>query len=199
MLTQGPVVGRLFDNYGPRWLLLVGTVLHALGLFMISLCERYYHFILAQSICSATGASLLFFTGATSVSTWFVRHRALALGITVAGSSLGGVIFPIMVHRLVPRIGFSWTMRACAFLVLALSVFANFVVTSRLQHFSKNFRIGDYLRPLSEGPFGAFTLAYFLFYLGFFVPYNFIILEAERYGMSSGLSAYLIPIMNAGG
>lgn len=166
---------------------------------MISLCGKYYQFILAQSICSATGASLLFFTGTTSVSTWFIRHRALALGITVAGSSLGGVVFPIMVHRLVPSIGFSWTMRACAFVVLALSLFANFVVTSRLQHSSKSFRIGDYWRPLSEGPFATFTFAYFLFYLGFFVPYNFIILEAERYGMSSGLSAYLIPIMNAGG
>lgn len=166
---------------------------------MISLCAKYYQFILAQSVCSATGASLLFFTAATSVSTWFVRHRALALGITVAGSSLGGVIFPIMVHRLVPQIGFAWTMRACAFLVLALSVFANFVVTSRLHHSSKAFRISDYWRPLREGPFGTFTFAYFLFYLGFFVPYNFIILEAERYGMSSDLSAYLIPIMNAGG
>lgn len=192
-------MGRLFDNYGPRWLLLGGTVLHPFGLFMVSLCTRYYQFILAQSICSAAGASLLFFTGATAVSTWFVRHRALALGLTVAGSSLGGVVFPVMVHRLVPQIGFPWTVRSCAFLILALCVFANFTVTSRLRHSPKTFRLSDYWRPLREGPFATFTFAYFLFYLGFFVPYNFIILEAERYGMSPGLSAFLVPIMNAGG
>ncbi|KAK2601903.1 hypothetical protein QQS21_004590 [Conoideocrella luteorostrata] len=199
MFIWGPVVGKLFDNYGPRWLLVIGTLMHVFGLMMVSLCTTYYQFILAQSICSATGASILFFAGVTAVSTWFVRHRALALGITVAGSSLGGVIFPIMVNHLNPRIGFPWTMRICAFLILGLCIFANFTVKSRLQHSPKPVNLDDYWRPLREAPFATFTLGYFLFYLGFFVPYNFVILEAERYGMSQSLAAYLVPILNAGG
>lgn len=166
---------------------------------MVSLCTQYYQFILAQSICSATGASILFFTGLTAVSTWFVRHRALALGITVAGSSLGGIVFPIMVDHLNSSIGFPWTMRTCAFLILACCIFANFTVRSRLHHSPKPLNLDDYWRPLRETPFSTFTFGYFLFYLGFFVPYNFIILEAKRYGMSPGLASYLVPILNAGG
>ncbi|KAH8889987.1 monocarboxylate permease-like protein-like protein [Thozetella sp. PMI_491] len=195
----GPIVGNLFDNYGPRWLLIVGTFLHVFGLMMVSLCTQYYQFILAQSICSATGASILFFAGLTAVSTWFVRHRALALGITVAGSSLGGIVFPIMVEHLNAKVGFAWTIRICAFLILALCLFANFTVQSRLRHTPKPINIRDYWQPFREAPFATFALGYFLFYLGFFIPYNFIILEAERYGMSSSLAGYLVPVLNAGG
>lgn len=34
---QGPVWGKLYDNYGPRYLLLVGSFLHVFGLMMASL------------------------------------------------------------------------------------------------------------------------------------------------------------------
>jgi MFS family permease len=177
----------------------IGTLLHVFGLMMVSLCTEYYQFILAQSVCSATGASFLFFAGVTAVATWFERHRALALGITVAGSSLGGVILPIMVDHLNNEVGFPWTMRICAFLFLALLILANVTVKSRLPHSPKPFYIMDYIRPLRDIPLLAFIFGYFLFYFGFFVPYNFIILEAERYGMSPSLAKYMVPILNAGG
>jgi MFS family permease len=178
-------------------LLLVGTFLHVFGLMMVSLCTEYYQFILAQSICSSTGASCIFFAGVTSVATWFQHRRALALGITVSGSSLGGVIFPIMVDHLTGEVGFGWTMRICAFLILGLLIFANVTVKSRLHHTPKPVRLTDYVRPLRELPFVALCIGSFLFYLGIFLPFNFIILEAQRYGMSPGLAAYMVPVINA--
>ena len=48
MFFFGPVIGKIYDNYGPRWLLLVGSILEVLGLMMTSLCTEYYQFILAQ-------------------------------------------------------------------------------------------------------------------------------------------------------
>ncbi|TKA61019.1 hypothetical protein B0A55_11444, partial [Friedmanniomyces simplex] len=48
MFARGPVIGKLYDNYGPRWLLLAGTFLHVFGLMMTSLASEYYQFILAQ-------------------------------------------------------------------------------------------------------------------------------------------------------
>ena len=38
----------------------------------------------------------------------------------VAGSSLSGVIFPIMLSRLFEEIGFPWTIRTFAFVIFAL-------------------------------------------------------------------------------
>lgn len=48
MFFFGPVIGKLYDNYGPRYLLLVGSFLEVFGIMMMSLCKEYYQFILAQ-------------------------------------------------------------------------------------------------------------------------------------------------------
>lgn len=106
MFFGGAFVGLAYDRFGPRYLLMIGTFLHVFGLMMISLSTEYYQFILAQGICSPIGASMLFFATVTSTMTWFFKWRALAFGIVAAGSSLGGVILPIMVAQLIPQIGF---------------------------------------------------------------------------------------------
>jgi hypothetical protein len=58
---QGPVAGKLVDNYGPRWPILAGSFLHIFGLMMTSISKEYYQFFLAQAVCSAIGCSFLFY------------------------------------------------------------------------------------------------------------------------------------------
>lgn len=136
-------MGPLFDIFGPRWLLIVGTVATVLGLMMLSICKEYYQFFLAQGILTAMGVSLTyhrplwktnwsFQTGVMSVNTWFLRRRGLAMGITASGASLGGVIFPLMLKRLFNSVGFSWGVRIESFLTLGLLIIANNLVKSRL-------------------------------------------------------------------
>ena len=63
MFLGGPFVGKAFDQYGPKWLLLIGSFLHVFGLMMASLSTEYYQFILSQGICSPIGASMVFYPG----------------------------------------------------------------------------------------------------------------------------------------
>ncbi|KAE8163631.1 major facilitator superfamily domain-containing protein [Aspergillus tamarii] len=197
MFFGGPIVGVFFDNFGPRWILIAGTFFHVFGLMMVSISKEYYQFILAQGVCSPIGTSAIFHGCLTSVSTWFRQRRALALGVTTCGSSVGGVIFPIMVARLIPIVGFGWTMRICGFLGLGLLIIANLTVQSRLQHHRKPFRPLDFVRPLRELPFVLTTAGTFFVYWGLFLPFAFIPTQAERYGMSAYMASYLIPILNA--
>ncbi|KAJ4172013.1 hypothetical protein NW754_007611 [Fusarium falciforme] len=48
LFALGPIVGILFDKYGPRPLIVGGTLLHVFGLMMASLAKTYYQFILSQ-------------------------------------------------------------------------------------------------------------------------------------------------------
>ena len=189
--------GILFDRYGPRQQMLIGSFLHVFGLMMTSISSEYYQFFLAQSVCSSIGASALLYSAMNSVSTWFMKKRSTAIGVTMSGTSVGGIIFPIMVAKLVPKIGFPWTIRAVAFMVLGLLAIANFTVTSRLQKVAKHLTMHDLLSPWEEPTFLIFAVATFIFAFGTFLPYNFLILQAESVGMSPALSAYLIPILNA--
>ena len=68
MLFGGAFVGNIFDNYGARYLLLVGTFLHVFGLMMTSISTEYYQFLLSQAICSPIGASMVFYPAFTCVS-----------------------------------------------------------------------------------------------------------------------------------
>ena len=60
MNVMGPIVGMLYDNYGPRYLLIGGSLLHVFGLMMASLGDKYYQLLLAQGVCSAIGVSAVF-------------------------------------------------------------------------------------------------------------------------------------------
>ncbi|PQE29566.1 major facilitator superfamily transporter protein [Rutstroemia sp. NJR-2017a BBW] len=120
----GPFVGAIYDHYGPRWLLIIGTFLHIFGIMMASLGTEYYQILLAQGVCSPIGVASIFQPAVTCVVGWFNEKRGAALGILFTGSSIGGVIFPILVSHLITEVGFGWAMRICAFLMLFLLIIA---------------------------------------------------------------------------
>jgi MFS family permease len=203
------------DELGPRIPILLGSFLHIFGLMMTSISTEYYQFFLAQSVCSGLGCCFLFYPG-TSVSkptlenpvlhlfalvlaacgTWFLRHRALAFGIMLSGSSIGGVVLPIMVQHLIPKIGFGWAMRAVAFTFLGLLIIANLTVKSHLPPARRPFHFMELVKPFMERPFLLLALAAFFIYFGGFLPFNFLIVQGEASGMSTNLASYLVPILN---
>jgi MFS family permease len=133
---------------------------------MASISTKYYQFILSQGVCSALGASMIFYPSMSAVTTWFFRRRALALGITASGSSLGGVIFPIMVERLIPEVGFPWTMRICAFLILGIMILCNLTVVSRIPPRPRPVRPRDFVVPFKEATFSLLAFGTFLEWMG---------------------------------
>ncbi|KAF7597125.1 hypothetical protein BBP40_009463 [Aspergillus hancockii] len=197
MFAGGPIIGRIYDTYGPRYIILTGTLFHVFGLMMTSLCKEYYQIILAQGICSAIGISCLFSPSTNCVITWFHKKRAFAIGIVAGGSSLGGVIFPIMVNHLVREVGFGWAFRISAFVILGMLVFGNLTLRSRLPPSPRDLSFVQYFAPLRERAYFLTTVGSFLFYLGMFLPINYIQYQAVTYGMSESLAEYLIPILNA--
>lgn len=196
MFFGGPIFGKVFDNYGPRYLLLGGTFFHVFGLMMTSLSHEYYQFLLAQGICSALGASAIFYAAMSSTGTWFHRRRALAFGVMASGSSIGGVIYPIMITQLIPEIGFAWTMRAAAFMILGMLVIANLTIKSRLEPIPRPVVLMEFIRPLSEPTFLLVCFGAFFFFFGTFLPFDYLILQAQSDGMSTHLSNYLLAMLN---
>lgn len=190
-------MGRLFDSYGPRWILVVGTIVYSFGLMVTSLSSQYYQFILSQGIVLALGASAVFNCATNSVITWFFKRRATALGIMVSGSSLGGVVLPIMMEKLIPKIGFPWTIRILGFMFLALCGISCVTIKSRLPPHPKPLRLSDYVAPFKEPKFTIVVIASFFLFWGLFLPFNYLILQAQDAGIDPTLVPYILPILNA--
>ena len=117
--------------------------MHAFGVFMASLATKYYQFILSQGLCSGIGTAMLFYPSVTCTMTWFREKRGVAVGLAASGSGIGGVIFPLIVREMIDDVGFGWTMRTCAFLILFLGTIASLVTTSRLPPTPKKATLDD--------------------------------------------------------
>lgn len=189
--------GRLYDAYGPRYLLITGTIIYCFGLMMTSLSTQYYQFFLSQSVVAAAASGAIFNAAMSSVITWFFKKRGAALGIIASGSSLGGVCLPIMMNHLIERLGFPWTMRIIAFMFLGMCGIASVTIKSRLPPRPKPFNIKDYTKPFKEPAMALTMFASFLFFWGMFLPFSYITLQAESAGMDPSLAQYLLPILNA--
>jgi MFS family permease len=197
MVFCSALFGRLFDTYGPKYLLWCGTLAYVFGLMMVSLSKEYYQFFLAQSIVASIGSSAVFNASMSSLVTWFFRRRAAAFGIMVSGSSLGGVVLPIMMDKMINSVGFPWMMRTMAFMFLVLLGVACFTVKSRLPPRPRPFVFMEYISGLREIPILITVIGFFLFMWGMFLPFNYVLLQAQAAGMSQTLIPYLLPILNA--
>lgn len=80
------------------------------------------------------GLGMTFLPSLSIVSHHFRRRRALAIGIVSSGSSVGGIVFPIMLNRLFqsPHVGFANGVRASGAVVGSLLLLGNCLMRTRL-------------------------------------------------------------------
>jgi MFS family permease len=130
------------------------------------------------------------------VSTWFLHKRGIAYGLTVSGSSLGGVIFPILMDHLIREIGFPWAMRTAAFMILAFLSLSIVLVRARTQPIPKPVKAKDFVHALGDKAYMWLAIGASMFIFGFFIPVSFVIVEAIHGGMSPDLASYLVSMLN---
>lgn len=78
-----------------------------------------------------------------------------------------------------------------------LLIVANMTVMSRLRPIRSPVRLSQFMAPFREYSFGLVCLGSFLFCSGMFLPFNFIGIQAEAFGMSVANAGYLVVVLNA--
>ena len=132
MWALGPLYGRILDTYGPAPVLYPCSFLCVFSLCMTSLADQYYQIFLAQGLGFGIGAGGVFSAAMVCVGQWFVKRRGLALGLASCGSSMGGVIFPIFLNRVIQDVGFYGAVRYTALFVGVLLASSCCLVRARL-------------------------------------------------------------------
>ena len=116
--------------------------------------------------------------------------------VAVAGSSLGGVIFPIALSKMLynSTLGFGWAVRILAFLMLGILGLSCCAIRARLPPRKGQFFI---LSAFKEFKFVSLIGAMFLIMMGIFIPFFYLPSFAVSKGMSQLLASYLVAILNA--
>ena len=125
-LLIGPVFGFLagwmVDRFGPRKLLIVGTLLAGLavgGLGSISTLPWFYFFYLLNALGYVCGGPL---PCQVLVSRWFVKARGKAMGFAYLGIGFGGAALPWISRFLVDRVGWQMALRVLGLLIIVISL-----------------------------------------------------------------------------
>ncbi|KAF1973118.1 putative MFS monocarboxylate transporter [Bimuria novae-zelandiae CBS 107.79] len=190
--------GPLFDRGYLRHLVLLGSIILVFGMFMTSICTQYWHILLTQGVVMGLGTGCLFTPTTGVIASHFDKRRGLAMGIVSTGSTIGGIIFPVMFHKLVDSAGYGWTIRAIAFLMLALSILP--VCSMRVRVKTPSSGNGLDIGAFRDPGFSFFAIAMFVGYLGLYIPFFYIQLYSlEERSIVGGLNVYTLPIMNAAG
>ncbi|KAK4495440.1 hypothetical protein PRZ48_013771 [Zasmidium cellare] len=189
--------GPIFDRGYARTLVISGTLLVVFGLMMTSLCWEYWQLMLAQGLCMGVGHGGLFIVSIAIVPSYFSTKRSFALGLAASGSSLGGVIYTIVFHRLVPQLGFGWTTRVLGFMALGTLLIPCFCIKMRTTPAPRK-KIIDF-SGFGETPFSLFSLASFVGFIGLYIPFFYIsTFASSKAGLDDTLAFYMLPILSAG-
>jgi MFS family permease len=123
-----PVGGWLADRYGVRRVLTAGLLLLAVALFGYSQVDSLGGVYAMRVLMGAALASAGLVICVTTVSRWFVQRRALAIGLVLAGTSLGNALFPQLNEWLIATRGWRETFVIIAFIPLALLPLVFYVI-----------------------------------------------------------------------
>ncbi len=101
VLVVGAFSGPIYDRGYLRTLLIVGSFGVVLGFMMLSITKTYWQSLLAQGFVIGIGGGCLFIPAVAIMPTYFSSRIGMALGLAASGSSMGGIIYPIMFYKLV--------------------------------------------------------------------------------------------------
>jgi MFS family permease len=171
------------------------AVLYVFAIMMTSLCKEYWQFLLAQGLLTGLADGLLMFPAISATSQYFNKNRGAAMGIAIAGSSVGGVIFPIALGKMLTEsnLGFGWSIRICGFIIIPFLAFSCVTVTARLPPRDTDFFLPSAFKvPL----FNTLVASEFCLLIGMFSPLVFIPTFAITIGVEPTLASYLVAMLN---
>ncbi|KAL3446436.1 major facilitator superfamily domain-containing protein [Aspergillus insuetus] len=196
LLLVGFVTGPIYDRGYLRALLIVGSFGIVFGTMMLSLCKEYWQVLLAQGFTVGIGAGCLFVPCVSLLPTYFSTKLGAALGLAVSGSSLGGVIYPIVLNRLLDPLGFGWSVRVIGFIALGTLLLPIAIMKQRVKP-PKARALIDW-SAFTDLPYMTFVLGGLIAFMGLFTLFFYIsYVGSARHLVSNDMAFYLVPILNA--
>lgn len=122
--------GRLSDRYGPRPLVTITGLLIGVGFLLMSQVSSLWQVYLIWGVLFGIASSACYVSIASTIPRWFTKRRGMAVGITVTGCGLGGMISAPLAQWLISSYG--WQQ---AFIILGA---ITFIIIISLAQFLKH-------------------------------------------------------------
>ncbi len=144
----GPVAGITVSRFGARKNIILCNIVAALGLLGMSQVGELWHVYLFFGAMAGMSLGFGEFISVTTViNNWFIRRRALAMGLLFASGGIGGFVFPPLISWLISGFGWraAWACIAAIHFMLTV-ILAGILIRSRPED------IGQVPDGLSDAP-----------------------------------------------
>ncbi|KAI9499787.1 hypothetical protein GGI25_005095 [Coemansia spiralis] len=194
MCFFGIGVGIISEHVDTRLLSAFGSLISGLALIIASFCSSPWKLLLTQGLMFGFGGSFLYSTGLTLAPQWFVKYRALATGIVIAGSGIGGLWLSFATTAMTNNLSRQWAQRITGLLTIGVCGAISILMKRRFKPIKRE-RIIDFA-VVRDKRFAILFLAALFGLSGFYMPffymptYSVIVLKRpENWG--SNVSAIL--------
>lgn len=189
-----PFTGRWVDRVGPRRVVLTGAAFLVVGLLLTSLVGSLLLGYLTYGVGVGVAVACGYVPMVATVSGWFVRQRATAIGFAVAGIGLGTLIGSPLAARLIDASSWRTT-----YVIFALGAGACMILGGLGAERGPVAVKAPEPRPLREllrlRPFLILYIATVLIGFGVFIPFVFLARSAEERGIDTVAAALLVGLI----
>ncbi|KAG2074479.1 MFS general substrate transporter [Suillus decipiens] len=200
MNAMSLVAGLLHDRGYFYHVMITGSFLQSFSLFMLSFSkpDQYYQIFISQGLGLGIATGLMDIPSLAVISHHFRRRRTVVMTFVAAGSSLGAIVYPIMLNNLFNGpLGFADGVRVSAGLTASLLFTACLCMRTRLDPPATRVNYVVAARKcIRDVPFILMMAGSFLFQIGFYYPLFFLQLDSIKHGISVNFSFYSLVILN---
>lgn len=191
--TLGVASGWAGDRFGTRWVMTVGAVVMAGGLFLTSLVHDLWVGYITYGVGVGVGTACGYVPMVAAVGSWFERRRGLAIGVAVSGIGVGTLAGAPLATALIDSYG--WRRTYVIFAVtclLVLGVCGALATRPANSTRRAGFSLGAAVRTRE---FGVIYLSILLQGFGLFTFFVHIVPYAESHGNGRFAAASLLAIV----
>lgn len=189
----GFAIGVPIDRGYMSHIMAAASVLYIVCVWTLSVATQFWQVVLAHGIGCGIAQGCLYIGAVSCVPHWFSPHkRAMPFAIVAVGSSISGIIFPLVARHTFETYGFPTTVRILAAMITFALIIANLGCRTRLPP-RKGGQVVEF-RYLKEPPYALFFAGGFLGIMGLYTVPFFITSFSISIGIDPSLAFYAVSV-----
>jgi MFS family permease len=129
-----PMIGRLMDRRGPRFVIEIGVVVMAAGLLGATQIATPWQLYATLGVLVGGGANCMSFSVQSQyLPNWFVRRRAMAIGLAFSGVGVGAIVLLPWMQAVIQHDGWRASCWMLGVISLVVLIPLNWIVRKRPQ------------------------------------------------------------------
>lgn len=128
--STGFGAGFLADRFGPRLVVLAGSLVMATGLAFAAMASSIAILCVAYGAGVGIGGGMMYVPSVGVIQRWFKRHRGLASGLAICGTGVGTLVVPFFTTLMIDGFGWRTTHQVLALGVLAVCGVSSLVLVA---------------------------------------------------------------------